>query len=203
MLRNPRFNNIVRLNLSSNQIVSIDGEFCKNLPNVQQLDLRANQIREISTHIKAMVGIKVLKLDKNELTRLPEELYDIRILEELTFQQNRVEHLSPKIGQLVELKKLNIASNMIPKIPEEIGRCEELQTLCIQNNRFASFPCSFSPLLAVCQILLLTCRGITAATTAPAAPSSDREAERHRCQWRSSHRCQLVLSACWSQNRFV
>jgi ankyrin repeat protein len=42
MLRNPRFTNIVRLNLSSNQISVIDGEFCKNLPNVQQLDLRAN-----------------------------------------------------------------------------------------------------------------------------------------------------------------
>ena len=74
----------MRLNLSSNQISVIDGEFCKNLPNVQQLDLRANQIREISTHVKAMVGIRVLKLDKNELSRLPEELYDIRILEELT-----------------------------------------------------------------------------------------------------------------------
>ena len=33
-LRSNRFDSIVRLNLSSNSIQQIDGEFCKNLPNV-------------------------------------------------------------------------------------------------------------------------------------------------------------------------
>ena len=41
-----------------------------------------------------MVSVRVLKLDKNELTRLPEELYDIKIIQELTFQQNNVAVLS-------------------------------------------------------------------------------------------------------------
>jgi Leucine-rich repeat (LRR) protein len=68
-----------------------------------------------------MSSLRILKLDKNELTRLPDELYDIKILQELTFQQNRVTFLSPKIGQLVELQKLNVASNMISKIPSEIS----------------------------------------------------------------------------------
>jgi len=85
ILRNPRFESIVKLNLSTNQIQHIDGDFCKNLPNVEVLDLRANRISEISPHLKAMVSIRVLKLDKNELTRLPEELFDIKVLEELTF----------------------------------------------------------------------------------------------------------------------
>ena len=86
VLSSNRFDSIVKLNLSSNKIQVIDGDFCKNLPNVQLLDLRANRIDEISQHIKAMVCIKILKLDKNELTRLPEELFDIKIMEELTFQ---------------------------------------------------------------------------------------------------------------------
>jgi Leucine-rich repeat (LRR) protein len=75
-----RFDSIVRLNLSSNNIVIIDGEFCKNLPNVQQLDLRANRIEEVSHHIKAMLALRVLKLDKNDLVRLPDEIYEIKIL---------------------------------------------------------------------------------------------------------------------------
>jgi len=33
-----------------------------------------------------MKSIKVLKLDKNELKSLPDELFDIKIIEELTFQ---------------------------------------------------------------------------------------------------------------------
>lgn len=136
------FRNIIKLNLSSNRIFNINTDFCKCLPNLEFLDLRANRIREISMHIKAMTNIRVLKLDKNELHHLPETIYDIRILEELTLQQNKVTYISPKIGQLKQLKKLNLASNLIDKIPEEIGKCTDLETLCIQNNRFASFPCS-------------------------------------------------------------
>ena len=79
-----RFSNIIRLNLSSNKIFNINADFCKSLCNVQVLDLRANRIREISPHIKAMSSLRVLKLDKNELAWLPEELFDIKILEELT-----------------------------------------------------------------------------------------------------------------------
>jgi len=86
VLSSNRFDSIVKLNLSSNKIQVIDGDFCRNLPNVQLLDLRANRIDEISHHVKAMVCIKILKLDKNELTRLPEELFEIKIMEELTFQ---------------------------------------------------------------------------------------------------------------------
>jgi Leucine-rich repeat (LRR) protein len=56
------------------------------LVNVETLDLRSNRIREISPYIKAMKSIKVLKLDKNELKSLPDELFDIKIIEELTFQ---------------------------------------------------------------------------------------------------------------------
>ena len=37
-------------------------------------------IEEVSHHIKAMVSLRVLKLDKNQLVRLPDELYDIKIL---------------------------------------------------------------------------------------------------------------------------
>lgn len=45
-----------------------------------------------------MSSIKIIKLDKNQLTRLPDELFDIKIIQELTFQQNKIDFLSPKIG---------------------------------------------------------------------------------------------------------
>jgi hypothetical protein len=35
--------------------------------------------------IKAMSYLKVLKLDKNYLQRIPDEIFDIKILQELTF----------------------------------------------------------------------------------------------------------------------
>ena len=86
MSSSNRFDSIVKLNLSSNKISIIDGNFCKNLPNVETLDLRANRIEEISYHIVRMSKLKMIKLDKNELLRLPEELFKIKTIEELTFQ---------------------------------------------------------------------------------------------------------------------
>jgi Leucine-rich repeat (LRR) protein len=93
-------------------------------------------------HVKAMSAIKVLKLDKNNLKKLPDELYDIKILKELTFSDNQVSFISPKIGQLVELNKLNFAQNKVAKIPKELGDCEEIEQLYIHHNRFTSLPCS-------------------------------------------------------------
>jgi Leucine-rich repeat (LRR) protein len=148
------FSSITRLNLSSNRILHLHAEFCKSLPNLEVLDLRANRIREISPFLGTMSKLKVLKLDKNEIKVLPEELYTIKGMEELTLQQNRVSHLSSKIGQLQQLKRLNLASNLIEEIPFQLGLCTELETLCIQKNRFVSFPCSFVNLVNLKELSL-------------------------------------------------
>ena len=41
---------------------------------------------EITFFVKELKCLRVLKLDKNELQRLPEELFELRHLQELTFQ---------------------------------------------------------------------------------------------------------------------
>ena len=46
--------------------------------------MRANKISEISSKIGTLYQLKVLKLDKNELLRLPDEVFDISGLKELT-----------------------------------------------------------------------------------------------------------------------
>jgi Leucine-rich repeat (LRR) protein len=86
MLGQKRFDTVIKLDLQNNKIMVIDAEFCKSLPNVEVLDLRSNRLVEISPTIKAMMSIRVLKLDKNDLSILPEEVFDIIIMEELTFQ---------------------------------------------------------------------------------------------------------------------
>ena len=48
------------------------------LLNVEVLDLRANRIAEISGSISFLVHLRVLKLDKNDLTNLPDEVFDIK-----------------------------------------------------------------------------------------------------------------------------
>ena len=81
-----RYEKVIKLNLSNNKIQIINGDFCKSLPNVEFIDLRAHKIVEISPQIRLMVSIQIIKLDKNELTSLPDEIFDIKLIEELTFQ---------------------------------------------------------------------------------------------------------------------
>ena len=59
------FDSLLVLDLQDNNISEIDGDFCKNLPRLQKLDLRNNKIKTISTHIKALMNLTVLKLDFN------------------------------------------------------------------------------------------------------------------------------------------
>ena len=59
------FDSLLILDLQDNNIQEIDGDFCKNLPSLQRLDLRNNKIKIISTHIKALMNLTSLKLDFN------------------------------------------------------------------------------------------------------------------------------------------
>ena len=52
-----RYEKVIKLNLSNNKIQIINGDFCKSLPNVEFIDLRANKIVEISPQIRLMVSI--------------------------------------------------------------------------------------------------------------------------------------------------
>ena len=50
------------------------------MPQLQVLDLRANKLEAISPMIKDLKQLRVLKLDKNELCRLPDEVYELSAL---------------------------------------------------------------------------------------------------------------------------
>lgn len=52
---NLYFKNLQLLDLRNNDLMEIDGNFCKNLPNLINLDLRNNKISTISEHIRAMM----------------------------------------------------------------------------------------------------------------------------------------------------
>ena len=92
------FDSLLVLDLQDNNIQELDGDVCKNLPRLQKLDLRNNKIKTISTHIKALMNLTILKLDFNQLTALIPEIGNLRLLEELTVEGNRLHEVPPTIG---------------------------------------------------------------------------------------------------------
>lgn len=85
-----RFEQILILDIRGNEITEIEGAICQNLPMIKKLDARNNKIKVISSHIKAMMQLNILRLDHNELTSLPNEVGDLLLLEELSFSDNKI-----------------------------------------------------------------------------------------------------------------
>jgi Leucine-rich repeat (LRR) protein len=61
-----------------------------NLSQLRKLDARNNKIKEISSHIKAMMCMTILRLDHNQLETIPLEIGELQFLEELSFSANKL-----------------------------------------------------------------------------------------------------------------
>ena len=92
-LHSSFFNHILIIDMRGNEIMEVPDSFCKSLDKVHTLDLRHNKIKMVSEHIKAMMSLKILRLDFNQLTKLPDEVCDLLLIEELSVQQNRLTEL--------------------------------------------------------------------------------------------------------------
>jgi Leucine-rich repeat (LRR) protein len=65
----------------------------------------------ISTHVKSMMNLKQLHFDDNQLTKMPDEVFNLRLLEELTVSHNRLQEISPRISNLNTLYVLHLNDN--------------------------------------------------------------------------------------------
>jgi Leucine-rich repeat (LRR) protein len=142
------FNNLSDLDIRGNEITAIEDAVCINLAQLRKLDARANRIREVSPHIKAMMSLQVLRLDGNLLEDLPCEIGELSYLEELTFAENKVKDLHPQLFSKLcnSLRVLNFAENKVKHIPPEIGSLRALRSLIMHSNRFSSLPCTIASL---------------------------------------------------------
>lgn len=70
----PYFQNLLLIDFQNNDLIEIEANFCQNLPNLLELDLRNNKISIVSEHIKALMNLKVLRLDNNQLKVLVPEV---------------------------------------------------------------------------------------------------------------------------------
>ena len=90
--------------------------------NLIGLSLGNHKLTEISPSIGRLVKLKQLWLDANQLSKLPEELFQLEQLELLSLSDNRISSLSPSIGRLVKLKQLSLKNNQLVSLPVILGQ---------------------------------------------------------------------------------
>lgn len=95
---------------------------------------------------KADSSTKSLNLNRKDLRTIPDEVFELKDLEELRLFQTNLTEISPRIGELKNLKKLYIGRNELRTLPKEIGELHDLEVLFIHFNEIDSLPSSIKGL---------------------------------------------------------
>ncbi|KAI8141949.1 hypothetical protein BJV82DRAFT_616549 [Fennellomyces sp. T-0311] len=129
--------------LSQNRLECIPAEMAVQLPNLKTLRIAANRIRQIDTNIGLWTKMQHLQLGSvfggNLLTSVPDQIADMRRLEELDLSHNRLRSL-PGNMYIPTLMHLNVSDNQLGTIPKSIAQCSRLRTLNVSKNHLATLP---------------------------------------------------------------
>ncbi|CAO2639083.1 Volume-regulated anion channel subunit LRRC8D [Lemmus lemmus] len=113
-----------------------------SLSNLQELDLKSNNIRTIEEIIsfQHLKRLTCLKLWHNKIVTIPPSITHVKNLESLYFSNNKLESLPVAVFSLQKLRCLDVSYNSISAIPIEIGLLQNLQHLHITGNKVDILP---------------------------------------------------------------
>ncbi|XP_026877297.2 volume-regulated anion channel subunit LRRC8D-like [Electrophorus electricus] len=113
-----------------------------SLSNLQELDLKSNNIRTIEEVIsfQHLKRLTCLKLWHNKIITIPLSISHVKNLESLYLSHNKLESLPVPLFSLLKLRYLDLSHNSIVLIPLEIGFLQNLQHFAITGNKVEVVP---------------------------------------------------------------
>ncbi len=109
-----------------------------NLRQLRELDLRFNNLIELSEISNESNSIISLDLSYNKLINIPDSIEKLKSLKELNLKSNRLRTLPGSLSSLLSLQILNLRNNILTKIPKSIKLLENLKTLNLHGNKLNS-----------------------------------------------------------------
>lgn len=101
--------NLRYLKLDSNRITTWDGDWFQRTPNIHEVSLAYNQLKELPPNAFANIRWS--------------HYYDVFVVigTSVNFQNNSIERLDPQVfGDVDSLGRVNLASNKIEEVPEAV-----------------------------------------------------------------------------------
>lgn len=105
-----------------------------------------------------------LSLSQKNLSGLPSEIGQLKLLERLVLFDNALSEIPIEIGDLDNLMYLQLGTNQLQVLPAEIGRLTKLEILILTENQISSIPVEFSQLSSLTNLVLRSNRLITLPT---------------------------------------
>ena len=133
-----RYQNLTELNLRNNQITQLSTDIGQ-LDSLIFLDLSFNQISELPDSFGELLSLETLYLNNNQLTTSGCRLGALCSLQMIDLSQNQLISF-PDITYLARLFKLYLNNNKIKEIPRDIIMMPKLKELSLRNNQIKSIP---------------------------------------------------------------
>ncbi|XP_077415994.1 volume-regulated anion channel subunit LRRC8D isoform X2 [Vanacampus margaritifer] len=113
-----------------------------SLLNLQELDLKSNNIRTIEeiVSLQHLKRLTCLKLWHNKITAIPSSIVQGKSLEALHLSHNKLQSLPPALFKLPKLQYLDLAYNLIQVLPPDVGLLLDLLQLDITSNKLETLP---------------------------------------------------------------
>lgn len=139
--RMTRLDMLTVLNLQGNCIKTLPQCLC-DMKMLYELNVSENKLTEVPAYLCSARSnlcstLRFLHLDKNQLCKLPNNIFMLKNLFTLSASHNTLKSLPPGIGLLKSLKIINFSHNSLSYLPNSFSSFN-LQSLDLYNNCFAS-----------------------------------------------------------------
>jgi len=132
--------NLSYLHLSKNRFPAIPRELW-GLKGLRWLDLSGNQLKSIDSDIgKLDKTLGSLDLSGNQLTSIPIELGQMKVMSYLDLSDNKLKKIPSELGQLTQLSGLKLSGNQLKTLPSELKLLTGLKYLEVANSQLTSIP---------------------------------------------------------------
>lgn len=133
-----KLKNLRRLNLDHNMLTDISPIY--KLKSLRELRMNHNFVPFLAIAIQNMAKLKILAMESNSLSTLPETMGKLGNLCELRLSDNNLRALPESIGSIRTLQVLALRSNLLERLPESWKDMENLSTLDLASNKLTGLP---------------------------------------------------------------
>lgn len=139
--------NVVKLDLSNNQLSDLPSELCEAMPNLKQVSLNNNNFKVFPFCLTEAPRLKILDISSNNLQLQddpPDDASRSILLEHLSLANNHLQTFPKWLASFFPgLTSLSVSENELQEFPETCEAMQFLKTLDVSKNAINSIPASF------------------------------------------------------------
>ncbi|XP_007949936.1 leucine-rich repeat-containing protein 2 [Orycteropus afer afer] len=116
-------------------------ESLKEQTHLKEWHINDTLIQIIPSYIELFQAMRILDLQKNQISCLPAEIGCLKNLRELNVSFNHLKSIPPELGDCENLEKLDFSGNLeLTELPFELSNLKQVTFVDLSVNKFSSIP---------------------------------------------------------------